>query len=187
MKKAWTLALLGGLASLSFACWGHEEKTDAKPAEMPSSPTAAAPAPGAAPGSPAAPSPDKPKWHPKSEEVYEQKKAAQPNAQITEGSLPAGFPTDLPLYPDAKPKTSMMVQGEGLVVLDSPAQMADVLAHFREQLPAQGWTVDSVKEASGGTKATVKAHKDMRSATISVNQSQGGSGTEIGIALKGSS
>jgi hypothetical protein len=187
MKKLLILALLGALASLSSACGGCEEtKTAANKPVTPASPTAAAPAP-TAPGEPAAPSPDKPKWHPKSEEVYEQRKAAQPNAQITQGSLPAGFPTDMPMYPDAKPKTSMMVSGEGLVVLASPAQTADVLAHYREQLPAQGWTVDSVKEVAGGSKATLKAHKDMRSATISISAGQGGSGTEIGIALKGSS
>jgi hypothetical protein len=186
MKKLYILASLGAFAALVSACGGCEEgKTAANKPATPS-PTAAAPAP-TAPGSPAAPSPDKPKWHPKSEEVYEQRKAAQPTAQITQGSLPAGFPTDMPMYPDAKPKTSMMVSGEGLVVLDSPAQATDVLAHYREQLPAQGWTVDSVKEVAGGGKATLKAHKDMRSATISINQGQGGAGTEIGIALKGSS
>ena len=187
MKKLWTLALLGLLAAAFSACGSCEEgKTAANKPATPASPTAAAPAP--APGSPdAEPSSDKPKWHPKSEEVYEAKKAAQPAAQITQGSLPANFPTDMPMYPDAQPKTSMMVQGEGLVVLDSSAQATDVLAHYREQLPAQGWIVDSVKEAAGGSKATVKAHKDMRSATISINQAQGGSGTEIGIALKGSS
>jgi len=185
MKKLCTLALLGGLASFWFACGACEEgKTAAKPASS-ASPTAAAPAP-AAPGAPGEPSAEKPKWHPKSEEVYEQRKAAQPAAQITQGSLPQGFPTDMPMFPDAQPKTSMMVQGEGLTVLDSPSQMPDVLAHYREQLPAQGWTVDSVKEVAGGSKAVLKAHKDMRSATISINQAPGG-GTEIGIGLKGSS
>ena len=47
--------------------------------------------------------------------------------------------------------------------------------------------MDSVSEAAGGTKATVKAHKDARSATVSLNQAKGGTGTEIGISLKGSS
>src|SRR5215475_9702905 len=110
MKKLYTLALLGAFAALVSACGGCEEgKTAANKSATPA-PTAAAPAPSPSPevpGSPAAASPDKPKWHPKSEEVYAAAKAAQPTAQITQGSLPAGFPTDLPMYPDAKPKTSM--------------------------------------------------------------------------------
>ena len=184
MKKLLVLALLAGLASLSSACGGCEETKSAatKPA-TPASPSAAAPAPAAA--MPAAPSPDHSKWHPKSEEVFEQKKAAQPNAEITQGSLPANFPTDLPLYPDAKPKSSMMVRGEGLVVLDTPGPIGDVLAHFRDQLPAQGWTVDAVNEAQGGAKVSVHAHKGLRSTTISVDQAKNGSGTEIGVAIKG--
>jgi len=186
MKRLWTLALVTGLAALASACsdtcGGHEGKTAAKPAAP--APTAAAPSP-AAPGEPTAPSANKPPgWHPKSEEAYEKMKAAQPTAQVTQGTLPENFPKDLPIYPDAKPTTSMMVSGQGLVVLDSAAPVSDVLAQYRESLPAQGWTVDSVKEAAGGAKAFVKAHKEDRSTTISINTAKDGSGSEIGISLK---
>ncbi|HXK21665.1 MAG TPA: hypothetical protein VMS55_03195 [Myxococcota bacterium] len=185
MKKVRTLGLLGALAALGTLAQGCGSCSEEKKAASPAAPSAAAPSPTASVPK-AGPSPDQPKWHPKSEE-FEKKKAEQPTAQVTQGSLPANFPTDVPIYPDAKPKSSMMVSGQGLVVLDSGASISDVLSHYREELPAQGWTVDSVKEAAGGSKAIVKAHKNTRSTTISIGTSQGGAGTEIGIALMGSS
>lgn len=176
MKKA---SIVGLLAALALGCGSSDEQTTAATQPTPTgSPTS--------PTSPDQPSADRPKWKPKSEEVYQEKKAAQNPAQITRGELPDGFPSDLPIYPDAKPKTSMMVGGSGLVVLDSSAPMGDVLSHYREELVSQGWTVDSVNEAANGTKASLKAHKDARSATISINQGKDGAGSEIGIAVKGS-
>jgi hypothetical protein len=101
-------------------------------------------------------------------------------AEIAQGELPKDYPSDLPLYPGSKPTTAMMVGGSGLIILSSQASVADVLAHFREQLPAQGWTVDEVSESPG----RVAAHKGSRSATISISEAEGG--TEIGVALEGS-
>ena len=168
MRNACIVGLLG--MSVALGCGSSDEPTAATPTETPT------PAAGA----------DAPKK--RSPEVIAAKRAeAGGDAQITRGELPEGFPSDVPMFPDAQPKTSMMVGSSGLVVLTSNAALSDVLTHFREQLPSQGWTVDSVSEAAGGTKATVKAHKDARSATVSLNQAKGGTGTEIGISLKGSS
>jgi hypothetical protein len=168
MRNACIVGLIGLFVALG--CGSSDEETAATPTATPT------PAEGA----------DAPKK--RSPEVIAAKRAEQAgNAQIAQGSLPDGFPTDLPMFPDAQPKTSMMVGNSGLVVLTSNASLSDVLTHFREQLPSQGWTVDSVSEAAGGTKATVKAHKDARTATVSLNQAKGGTGTEIGISLKGSS
>jgi hypothetical protein len=79
----------------------------------------------------------------------------------------------------------MMVGGSGLVVLRSPAPVEAVVAHYREQLPSQGWTVDSVSESSGGTKATIRAHRTHAprpSASIRARRHR----HEISISLKGS-
>lgn len=108
-----------------------------------------------------------------------EKLAAQP-AEITKGELPKFYPSDLPPFPDSKPTTSMLVGGDGLIVFSTSAPTADVLAHFREQLPAQGWTLDQATEKP----PRIAAHKEGRKATISVSRS--GDMTEIGVALSGS-
>jgi len=171
MKRAFILGLLGASAALvlccgRLGCGKSEEKT-----------TAAAPATQAAPGA------QKQPWQPKSEEVFEQKKAAQPHAQILQGKLPEGFPSDFPLYPDAKTKSSIMVRDKALVVLSSAAPMADVLALYREQLPSQGWTVDAVNEIHRGAQVSVKAHKGLRNVTVNLGPDKAGGGTEIGVAI----
>jgi hypothetical protein len=101
-------------------------------------------------------------------------------AEIAEGELPKGYPSDVPIFPGSKPVTAMIVGSSGLVILNSQATVAEVLAHFREQLPANGWTVDEATESP----ARVAAHKGTRSATISISEADGG--TEIGVALEGS-
>jgi hypothetical protein len=106
-------------------------------------------------------------------------KLAESPAEITKDVLPKFYPADLPTYPDAKPGNSIMVGGAGLVVLSVKASSADVLAHYRDQLPAQGWTIDQVSEKP----PRIAAHKEGRKATISI--SSRGEQTEIGVALSG--
>jgi hypothetical protein len=101
-------------------------------------------------------------------------------AEMVKGELPKDYPSDLPIFPGATPTTSLMAGGSGLIVLGTTAPVADVLAHYREQLPAQGWTVDEVGEDPG----RISTHKGGRTATISI--SEGSEGTEIGIAIEGS-
>jgi hypothetical protein len=101
-------------------------------------------------------------------------------AELVKGDLPKDYPSDLPIFPGATPTTSLMAGGSGLIVLSTTAPVADVLAHYREQLPSAGWTVDEVGEDPG----RISTHKGGRSATISI--SEGSEGTEIGIAIEGS-
>lgn len=170
MRKACIVGLLGALVALALACGSSEEEK-----------AAATPSPA---GSQATPEVLNERHTPEKKAA---RLAAQTPAQIKQGELPESFPSDIPVYPDSQPKTSMMVGGSGLFLLTSTAPVADVLAHYREQLASQGWTVDGVTEGAGGTKASVKAHKDTRQATVSITQAKDGAGTEIGIALKGSS
>jgi hypothetical protein len=167
MKKTGilVLGLTGAVAVFQLGC-GRCGGESGKPASQ-----AAAPPPAAA-VQPAAPH---------EEDVQTQTDQGEPEkAEIAEGQLPKDYPSDLPIYPGAKPTTSMLVGGSGLVVLNSDASVADILAHYREDLPAKGWTVDNVSESP----ARIEAHKGTRTASISISQS--GSGTEIGLALTGS-
>jgi hypothetical protein len=102
-------------------------------------------------------------------------------AEIVRGELPKEYPADLPMYPGATPTTSLLAGGTGLIVLSATAPAADVLAHYRNELPSQGWTVDEVTE----DPASISAHKGGRTARISISPSDEGS-TEIGVAIEGS-
>jgi len=155
MKKGCFAALLIALTALALAC-GKSEDKKASAIPAPSGTAATGPSDETIPGGP-----------------------GELPAEIAQGELPKDFPSDLPIYPGAKPTTAMMVGGSGLVVLNSPASIADVLAHYREELPKQGWTVDEVSESPG----RVAAHKGKRTATISISQGEGGQ-TEIGLALE---
>ena len=153
MKRACIAGLLAALTALALAaCGGDDKSTGTTTTETPGEPSSTT-----VPGN-----------------------AGDMPAEIAQGELPKDYPSDLPLYPGSKPTTAMMVGGSGLIILSSQASVADVLAHFREQLPAQGWTVDEVSESPG----RVAAHKGGRSATISISEAEGG--TEIGVALEGS-
>jgi hypothetical protein len=105
----------------------------------------------------------------------------QPPAEITTGELPKYYPSDLPPFPDSKPTHSMLVGGSGLIMFTSTAPIADVLAHYRDQLPEQGWTVDEVSESA--RRSRVVAHKEARKATIVISGRAGV--TEIGVSLSG--
>ena len=152
MLKARVLGLLCAALALAIACGDNMESN---------TPTAGTPA---AEGTPEATPPAD---------------AGMP-AELVKGELPKDFPSDLPVFPGATPTTSLMAGGSGLIVLSATAPAADVLSHYREQLPAQGWTVDDVGEDPG----RISAHKGGRSATISITE--GTEGTEIGIAIEGS-
>jgi hypothetical protein len=158
MSKSRVVLLCAALA-LALACGGKEEETKAPDAAATPSAT-----PGAQPDAAAATPP------------------ADSNipAEVVDGNLPKEFPEDLPVYPGSSPTTSLMAGGSGLIVLNTNAPAAAVLSHYRDELPAQGWTVDEV----GEDPPRVSAHKGSRNATISISESE--QGTEIGIALEGS-
>lgn len=154
MKKACFAGLLSALTALALACGGSDENKGG----------ATSGATGTEPS-----------------DTTVQGASGDMPAEIAQGEMPKDYPSDLPIYPGATPTTAMMVGGSGLIILSSQASIADVLAHFREQLPVQGWTVDEVSESPG----RVAAHKGGRTATISISQGESGN-TEIGVALEGS-
>jgi hypothetical protein len=107
------------------------------------------------------------------------RKRTPPPAEIARGELPKFFPSDVPQFPGSTPKTSMMVGERAFSVFTTSAPIADVLAHYREQLPANGWTVDKASEKP----PRILAHKEGRKVTLSVSRKA--TETEIGISFSG--
>ncbi len=96
------------------------------------------------------------------------------------GTLPEGFPQDLPLYPGSSPSRWMAAAGPGsLVLFEADAEPALVFEHFESELPGAGWTIES-KSAQANHWAVI-ASKDKRNARISIAAS--GSGSQFGIAV----
>ncbi|HVN39494.1 MAG TPA: hypothetical protein VMW19_15125 [Myxococcota bacterium] len=178
MTKVCSNALVTLLVALAFGCWGGDEKKTSAT----TTPAAPASARAAAANPAAAPAPPGPANQAQHRTVDPEKlKERQAGVEVKQGQFPASFPEYL-RYPDAQPKTSMLVNGSGLVMLTSDKPIADVLSHYREQLPSEGWIVDSVKESKDGGRASLRAHKQSENTTISISPGQGG-GTDIAIAL----
>jgi hypothetical protein len=76
--------------------------------------------------------------------------------EAPEGVDLPGLPEDVPLYPDA----SITLAMAGMVGFDVEAEMADVIAFYREQMVASGWTLDT----DGGEMLSFS--KESRTATI---------------------
>lgn len=78
---------------------------------------------------------------------------AQIGGEVT---LPATFPEDFPLYPNAVPFSAMETGGGSTFVsLDSDAQPPDVYRFYKEKLPASGWTIESELNVAGQRVLTV--------------------------------
>ena len=103
---------------------------------------------------------------------------AQAEAEIVQGELLSDFPSDIPAFPGATPKTSMSVPGQGtLATFSSSSSKDDVLAFYRRELESRGWSV------SDGQRGGINATKDGRTAQIKVLAD--GSKSEIAINLFG--
>ena len=154
----WTGTTAIALALGSLACGGDDT----------SAPTAT-PAAEATPDAPAAANPNRP--------VPVTKKPDAPiQAEFVEGELPTSYPTDIPSYPGAEPKTSMSVPGQGtLATFSSSSSAEEILDFYRSELESRGWNVTDAKR--GGINAT----KDGRAAQIKVLRSDGQSEIAVNI------
>jgi len=79
-------------------------------------------------------------------EFYYEMTVTDVNVPITieapEGVEAPGLPEDVPLYPEANITTAMT----GMVIFEAEAETADVLDFYREEMEAEGWTLDSDME-----------------------------------------
>jgi hypothetical protein len=158
-EAAYLLACAIALASIGWACGGEEA----------SPPPAAAPAePGqAAPGEPALPA----------AAIPAAPGAAEPgNAIAAEGVIPEGFPSDVPVYPGAKPGSSMTMPGLGVfATFESSDAVPKIVEHYRGELSKSGWSVTDSPDGGG-----VDAAKGNRSVQVRARQNEQG-GTEIAV------
>jgi hypothetical protein len=83
--------------------------------------------------------------------------------EAPEGVAAAGLPEDVPLYPDATITTAMT----GMVAFEVVAELDDVVAFFKEEMPNNGWALES--EYAGMLSYT----KEARQITIMVGQDEG--------------
>jgi len=163
-RAACLLACGIALASIGWACGGDESSSPA-PAS-PSEPAPAEPAPGeAAPPSAAQPA------APGDRAI---------DATATEGVVPEGYPSDVPVYPGATAGSAMSMPGLGVfATFESDDAVDKVVDHYRGELGKNGWSVTDAA-AGGGVDATkgersvqVRARHDEKGRTeIAVNVSE---------------
>lgn len=140
LARAGLLVCAIALGSIAVACGNNEPET-AAPAATPAEP--AAPAPEAAPPAAAIPAPDE-----------DEDEEAVP-VVVTEGVIPEGFPSDVPIYPGASAGSSMTTPGLGVfATFDTDDAVEAILAHYRSELAKNGWSLVDTAQGDGvdGTK-----------------------------------
>jgi len=86
------------------------------------------------------------------------------SVELGEGKIPANFPKDFPLYPNALPKGtaigSEQVTGKGFwLLLESGDPLSKVTSYYDEQLEAKGWTIEETNVLGDGSSYKVKKEK----------------------------
>jgi hypothetical protein len=148
------------LASIGWACGGGEESSSPAPAATPAEPGEAAPPAAAMPAAPG--------------------EAAPGEAIAEDGVIPEGFPSDVPVYPGAKPGSSMTMPGLGVfATFESSDAVAKIVEHYRSELTKAGWSVTDSADGGG-----IDATKSDRSVQMRARQSEQG-GTEIAVNVSG--
>jgi hypothetical protein len=106
----------------------------------------------------------------------------KPPEEVWSATLPADFPTDLPIYPGATVSKATEVPGKNLkagwTTADEPNKVA---SYYTDALTGQGWTTQRVDGHDG---ILVFADKRSRSATIGVGTSNGKT-TIVLLAVEG--
>jgi hypothetical protein len=95
-------------------------------------------------------------------------------------TVPAGFPEDLPMYPDSVPFSAMETgSGTTFLSVDSDAQPPQVYEFYKEKLPASDWTIESELNVAGQRVLTVV--KDDRKAVVQIESTE--KGTRVAFML----
>lgn len=104
----------------------------------------------------------------------------------TGGELPATWPSDAPVYPDATVAFSASTNpttgkaGFGLM-LTTAASTDDVAAFYKKELAGNGWTIAATMENAGTT--VISATKDTRAMGLSIAGGEGTTSITIGIDM----
>ena len=93
----------------------------------------------------------------------------------TSDKLPADFPTDVPIYPGAKVQASVAgaqgQTGSHYAALETTDALGTVIAWYKKEIVAQGWTVASDATIQGNL--IMGATKDTRELSVTVTGDQG--------------
>ena len=163
-QAAYLLACAIALGSIGWGC-GSEEASSPDSAATPAEPGQAAPGEAAPPAAamPAVPG-----------------EAASGDAIAADGVIPEGFPSDVPVYPGAKPGSSMTMPGLGVFATFESSDKADkVVEHYRGELTKGGWSVTDSADGGG-----VDAAKGSRSVQVRARENESGA-TEIAVNVSG--
>ena len=91
-----------------------------------------------------------------------------------DATVPGSFPTDVPLYPGAKPMASMSAGREGtMVTFKTTDSQQEIFEFYQTQLAEQGWKV--AEEESFGGQLELVGLKDSRKTTVSISGTKGDS------------
>ncbi len=86
--------------------------------------------------------------------------------------MPAGFPSDIPVYQPSEAQGSMVMGPMTMVTLETPSALGDVSSFYQNQLAQQGWT------AAFATSPTSQSYsglfkKDKRQVTVNLAAESG--------------
>lgn len=98
--------------------------------------------------------------------------------------IPANFPKDVPLYPNAKPSTSWSSTAQNnqgvMVSLETSDLKSKVTDFYDKELPKNGWVVDSTTKTNDGAMYVIK--KNNRDGWVTVSADSNGK-TTIGLIV----
>lgn len=103
----------------------------------------------------------------------------------SEGKLPEGFPSDMPLYTPGKITGAAVSTENGaksfILAIDSPDAVADIFAWYKAQLPEKGWTVQNTTESDSGD--LFMGEKGNQAFTVMIAASSDEGATTISISV----
>lgn len=107
-------------------------------------------------------------------------------ATITMGGavdVPAGFPKDVPIYPNAKVLSSATAGDMFHILLESQDPAEKIAGTYKERMKAEGWKETTAVNI--GSTVTIAYEKDKRNATVAVSQTEKGkTGIQLQVAIK---
>jgi len=135
----------------------------------------------------AAEDPEGSEGSPMSEEPIDPSRFPQDLPEGVEAAIPYNFPSDLPVYPGAKPAAGRGVEKDGgvqlsgvqLVTQDAPSKAR---RFYERELEAKGWTIDNVREI--GDNTAISASKGGMKTSLLIAPSADG-GSDIFVVSEG--
>ncbi len=88
------------------------------------------------------------------------------SSSSSSSSQPAPLPADVPIYPAASAQMTATDPTGTLATFASNATSQDVLAYYKAQLPADGWTLGA--ETQSGAQLTLQASKGTRTLDLAI-------------------